>query len=85
MLFHRSERFKKDGRKLPKEILRKLSHTLELFAKDERHPSLHIKKMEGADHIWEMRLTISYRVTFERVKDGIFLRRVGSHDILKNP
>lgn len=40
----------------------------------------------GAPEIWEVRIDISYRVTFEIIGDTIFLRVVGNHDeVLKNP
>jgi hypothetical protein len=53
---------------------------------------MRVKKIEGADHIWEM--TWSWndpdgRATWEwRTLDGesaIRWRRVGTHDIFKNP
>ena len=41
--------------------------------------------MEGVDRIWELRVTQNYRITYEMIPGGIFLRRIGTHDILRNP
>lgn len=41
---------------------------------------------QGSKGIWEGRVDISYRLTFEIIQDTIFLRVVGNHDeVLKNP
>lgn len=59
---------------------------LKNFANDFRHPSLHTKKIKGSEGIWEARVDISYRLTFEIIEDTIFLRVVGNHDeVLKSP
>lgn len=53
--------------------------------------SLRVKKMEGADGIWELTWAPDGRATFEYgepVKDGhphIRWRRVGTHEIFKRP
>jgi mRNA-degrading endonuclease RelE of RelBE toxin-antitoxin system len=85
MNIYRTERFKKDFSKLPKEVREKLSKGLNQFEENERHPSLQVKRMEGTQDIWEMRISIHHRLTFHKLKDGILLRRIGSHDILKFP
>ena len=81
----RAERFKKDFKRLPRDIQAKLSATLELFMSNPRHPSLHTKKMEGVRDIWELRVAYNYRVTFQFVQEGVLLRRVGTHDVLRQP
>lgn len=85
MLIFRTERFKKDFKHLPQEIGLRSAKVLELFLTNHRHPSLHVKKMEGASDIWEMRVTDNYRITFQFVKEGIILRRIGTHDTLRHP
>lgn len=53
--------------------------------------SLRVKKMEGADGIWELSWAPDGRATFEYgdpVKEGhphVRWRRVGTHDIFKRP
>ena len=58
---------------------------LELLLSNLQHPSLNIKKMQDPREIWEGRVTESYRFTFQIQGDDYILRRVGTHDILKNP
>lgn len=81
----RTERFKKDFRRLPVDIHTRAAKALELFVTNPRHPSLGIKKMEGAPGIWELRVTQGYRMTFQRLQGGLLLRRIGTHDILRQP
>ena len=82
----RTERFKKDFKRLPSEIQERVGTTLERFVDNPRHPSLHAKKMEGAPNIWELRVTDNYRITFQYENgDSIQLRKIGTHDILRNP
>ena len=81
----RAERFKKDFKQLPTEIQRRMAKALELFLTNSRHPSLHVKKMEGAPDIWELRVTDNYRITFQFLQEGVLLRRVGTHHVLRQP
>lgn len=81
--FLRTERFKKDFKRLPNDIQDRAGKALELFVSNPRHPSLHVKKMEGAPDIWELRVTDNYRITFQFVQEGVLLRRVGTHDVLR--
>lgn len=91
MIFRRSERFKKAFVGLPAEIQTKALKALELFGKNQRHPSLRIKKMEGRDGIWEARVDLKYRFTFHYEKDAggeiyCVFRNVDNYDeCLKNP
>ncbi len=81
----RTERFKKDFKRLPRDIQERTGKALELFVANPRHPSLHVKKMEGAPNIWELRVSDNYRMTFQFVQEGVLLRRVGTHHILRQP
>ena len=81
----RAERFKKDFKRLPTEIQQRVMKALELFVANSRHPSLHAKNMEGAPDIWELRVTDNYRITFQFVQEGVLLRRVGTHNLLRQP
>ena len=85
MICARSEQFKKGYKKLPPEIQERVKKALLLFAQNSHQPSLGNKKMEGAQNIWELRVSQNYRITYERISGGLFLRRVGTHDVLKNP
>ena len=85
MQFFWTEPFKKDFKRLPENIRSKVPGALKHFSEDSRTPSLQVKKMEGGMDIWEMRLSDSYRLTFQFVEGGVLLRRVGTHDILRTP
>ena len=78
-------RFKKLYKKLPHSRKKKLNRQLELLAQDMGHPSLGAKKMVNQSDVWEARVDIHYRFTFNTVGDRIILRAVGTHKIYKKP
>ena len=77
--------FDRDYARLPKRIQERAEKQLALFLSNPRHPSLHVKKMEGWKDIWEGRVTRGYRFTFTQEEDTCYLRRIGTHDILNRP
>ena len=81
----RLECFKRDYKKLPSHIWEKLDKQLKILIRDTGHPSLGVRKIEGHPGCWEARVSRAYRFTFSWVKDAVALRRVGTHDVLKNP
>ena len=81
----RTERFKKDLKHLPHDIQERVGKALEILIENPQYPSLHIKKMESVSDIWEIRVTDNYRITFQFVREGVLLRRVGTHNILRQP
>jgi len=85
VIVERSEQFKKAYQRLPVDIQTRVKKTLLLLAANPWHPSLGNKKLEGIDNVWELRVTQGYRITYERIPGGVFLRRVGTHDILRSP
>lgn len=86
MFIQRSNHFKKCFKKLPREIQELFFEKIRLLiASKLTHPSLRIKKMKGTDQIWEASITMNYRFTFELIEGGIFLRKIGTHNILNNP
>jgi len=72
-------------RKLPQEIQKAVDKQLELLLTNAHHASLAIKKMNDPRNIWEARVTLAYRLTFQIEGDIYILRKVGTHDILKKP
>ena len=74
------KRFLKAYFNLPENVQKKLDKQIELLAKDFKHPSLHTKKIKGSGGIWEARIDIYYRLTFEIIEDTVFLRTTGNHD-----
>lgn len=91
MIFRRTDRFLEAFRALPAGIGRKMHKALALFGKDQRHPSLEVKKLQGRDGIWEARVNQKNRFTVHYEKDAsgetiCVLRNVDNHDeCLKNP
>lgn len=77
--------FVKDYRWLPKILQNLIDKKLLLLLENSRHPSLGVKKMAGFDYIWEARVTKGYRFTFQIEDQTYLIRRVGPHDILRNP
>jgi addiction module RelE/StbE family toxin len=82
-----TRRFLKSFARLPVAIQEKVKKQLALLANDPRHPSLQTKPIQGATGIFEARVDIDYRLTYERdSEDTLVLRVVAKHDkALKNP
>ena len=85
MQLRRTKRFVKDYAALPDELRGRTEKAISVLLKSPHHPSLRIKKMEGQEDIWELRVSYSYRLTFQISGDTYILRRVGTHDVLKKP
>jgi mRNA-degrading endonuclease RelE of RelBE toxin-antitoxin system len=77
--------FIRDYHALPDQLQKTVDKKLKLFLDNQRHPSLNIKKMQDPRDIWEGRITKGYRFTFQIEGEVCILRRLGSHDILRNP
>lgn len=83
-----SERFFKDYLTLDTTLQDDTDSAIKTFVENPRYPSLHFKKMQGHKNRYEMRVNDAYRITLEKAagEKGVYiLRRVGPHDILKNP
>jgi mRNA interferase RelE/StbE len=83
VIIRRSNAFLRDYQKLPTEVRDRVDKQLHLLFEDFRHPSLRLKKLRGTD-IFEIRITKGYRLTFRFDKEIVELRRVGTHDILRD-
>jgi mRNA-degrading endonuclease RelE of RelBE toxin-antitoxin system len=72
---------------LPPQIRKKIDRQITLLADNPRHPSLQTKMIQGTNGIYEARVDINYRLTYERLPGGILLLRVvAKHDeALKKP
>jgi mRNA-degrading endonuclease RelE of RelBE toxin-antitoxin system len=77
--------FKKDYKRLPNEIRGKIDKQLLFLLTNPNHPSLNIHPIRGTKGIWEGYVDDQYRFTFEIEGDFYILRKVGPHDIIKNP
>ena len=77
--------FRREFAALPDQMKKRAYAKFELFVGNPHHPSLAIKKMERQGEVWEGRITREYRFTFLIQGDTYTLRRIGPHDILRNP
>ena len=77
--------FERLFKRLPKRIREATYQKLALFLQDPAHPSLRVKRIRGTNRIWEMSITMNYRLTFEVDEQRVLLRRIGTHDILRKP
>lgn len=82
-----SPRFIKAYLKLHPAIREKVDKALKLLAENPRHPSLQTKPVQSFKRIYEARVDIQYRLTYERIPDDTLLIRVVAlhDDALKNP
>ena len=72
-------------KKLPVDLKEKTKRALLLLHNNPNHPSLQHKKMAGQKNIFEIRISKGYRLTYQKIGDTAFLRKVGTHNLLKNP
>lgn len=81
-----TNRFKKAYQRLPQTIQNKVKKALRLLAENPKHPSLYIKRIQGTDKIFEGRIDLQYRFSFEYDNEDILLRNVDNHgECLKKP
>ena len=72
-------------KKLPVDLKNRAKRAIEFFKSDPSHPSLGHKKMRGYEDIYEIRVSENYRITYQKVSNIAYLRKIGTHDLLKNP
>ncbi len=80
----RSNRFKREFKKLPSHVREQVIKKLELLAANPRHPSLRVKKIRGEVRgyrdVFEGSITMDYRFLF-RIEEGSYiLLTCGTHD-----
>ena len=80
------KRFHRSYQQLHHLIQSKVDKQLRFLAVDLHYPSLQVKRVQGTKDIWEARIDLHYRMTFEIQEETIYLRVVGHHDdVLKRP
>ena len=72
-------------KKLPADLQALVKKTLTLFQQNPSHPSLRHRKMEGQEDVYELSVSMHYRITYQKIGDIAYLRKVGTHDILRRP
>jgi len=85
MRIEASETFKRLYKNLPQGLKERTQKTLHLLESNPSHPSLGHKKMAGQPGIFELRVSDNYRITYQRIGDTAYLRKIGIHDLLRNP
>ena len=80
MKITRTARFKKAWRGLTEEERELGRRALRNLASDLRYPALRVKKTQGAEDIWEARVSRSLRMIFQIEGDTIILRNIGCYD-----
>lgn len=80
-----STRFFDEYAKLERPLQKRVDQKLQLLSQDIQHPGLGVKKMVNQTNIYEGRIDIHTRVSFEIQGDTIFMRRVGTHEIYRKP
>ncbi len=86
MKLARTERFDRAYQQLSPEDRKATQKAIRLLEADMRHPSLQVKRIQGAPDIWEARVNLRCRMTFRLDNETILLRTVGEHDAtLKKP
>lgn len=78
-------RFDRLFRRLPDDIRDATYEKLAAYIENPAHPSLRVKRIRGTGRIWEMSITMNYRLTFEVEGERVILRRIGTHDVLRRP
>jgi len=80
MKIARTERFKRAWEQLAKGEKSLARKAITNLALDIRYPSLRVKKIKGVKDIWEARISLSLRMTFQIEGNTILLRNIGRHD-----
>jgi mRNA-degrading endonuclease RelE of RelBE toxin-antitoxin system len=78
-----ARRFRKEYRKLPKDIQEAFEKKLSLLLIDPSQQSLRVKQLQGTKDQWEGSITRNYRFTFELCENEALFRTIGTHDILE--
>ena len=77
--------FERSFKRLPKRIQDEAFEKLALYLDKPSHPSLRAKRIKGTEGIWELSVTMNYRITFEVDGNSIVLRQIGTHNVLRKP
>ena len=72
-------RFWRSYRRLPREVQELADKSFELLKTDPYHPSLHFKKIGGANQLWSARVGAHYRALGIEKPEGIVRFWIGIH------
>jgi mRNA-degrading endonuclease RelE of RelBE toxin-antitoxin system len=77
--------FVTDYSKLEASLQKRIDQKIKLLSTNPRHPGLRVRKMVNQKRIYEARVDIHNRMTFEIQGELILMRRVGTHEIYRKP
>jgi len=80
MKIARTESFKRAWKRLTKGEKSLARKAITNLALDIRYPALRVRKIKGVKDIWEARISLSLRMTFQIEGNSILLRNIGRHD-----
>ena len=80
-----SQTFIRLYKNLPEEIKQRTKKALRFLESNPTHPSLGHKKMAGQEDIFEVRISKNYRLTYQRIDNTAYLRKIGTHNLLRHP
>jgi mRNA interferase RelE/StbE len=80
MRIARTENFNKAWKRLDEDQKALARKAIGNMTRDIRYPALRVKKIKGTENIWEARVSLSLRITFQIDSDIITLRNIGQHD-----
>ena len=72
-------------KRLLEELKERTKKALHLLEANPGHPSLGHKKMTGQEDIFEIRVSKNYRLTYQKIGNIAYLRKVGTHNLLRHP
>ena len=70
----------KDKKALPQQVKEKFYWCVDMLLKNQNHPSLRNKKIEGTQNYWEFSVTMNYRCVYRREEDKAILLELGTHE-----
>ena len=85
MLVVSTETFARLYKKLPADIQHQADKALDHLESRPFYPSLGHKKMAGHEDLYEIRVSKNYRITYQKIDNTAYLRKIGTHNLLKNP
>ena len=81
-----SDRFIDKYEALPVVIRKKVDKALKMLESGFRHPGLQSHPIRSSPGVYESRVDLKIRITYERIGDILKIRNVDNHDeCLKNP
>ena len=80
-----TEYFARLYKKLPLDVRDRADKAILRLERFPHYPSLGHKKMGGYEDIYEILISNNYRITYQKTGDIVYLRKIGTHDLLNNP